>query len=323
MKKKLPIILLGVILACVLVFGFLYANNDIGKTANSLEADIRQSQKILDDWIVDGSISDTMAAFISYPQDKTDHTFSVYVNRPGLSFGYFFRGGGDIVEVDDYIAEFVVEGNNERAFISMNTQNIVRLEVDDGNGIQVIDIDSGKPFAIVLPLNVGNIAQATGCAIVLIGHLNKAAGTQSTYRGLGSIDITAAVRSLLFIGKLKDSPTTRVLIHEKSSLAPPGQSLAFSLGDEKGFEWIGAYDITADELLAGTDTAKTESKTAQAQMLILELLADGKRMPSAELEKAVNEHGISSRTMRTAKSRIGDRLVTEKDSTAWVCYLRN
>ena len=66
------------------------------------------------------------------------------------------------------------------------------------------------------------------------------------------------------------------------------QSLAFSLGDEKGVEWIGAYDITADELLAGTDTAKTESKTAQAQMLILELLANGKRMPSAELEKAVN-----------------------------------
>ena len=89
-------------------------------------------------------------------------------------------------------------------------------------------------------------------------------------------------------------------------------------------EWhIGAYDITADELLAGTDTAKTESKTAQAQMLILELLADGKRMPSAELEKAVNERGISSRTMRTAKSRIGDRLVTEKDGTAWVCYLRD
>ena len=158
---------------------------------------------------------------------------------------------------------------------------------------------------------------------MLIGHLNKAAGTQSTYRGLGSIDITAAVRSLLFIGKLKDSPTTRVLIHEKSSLAPPGQSLAFSLGDEKGFEWKGVYDITADELLAGTDTAKTESKTAQAEMLILELLADGKKMPSAELEKTVNERGISSRTMRTAKSRIGDRLVTEKDGTAWVCYLRD
>lgn len=47
MKKKLPIILLGVILACVLVFGFLYANNDIGKTANSLEADIKRLQLLM------------------------------------------------------------------------------------------------------------------------------------------------------------------------------------------------------------------------------------------------------------------------------------
>lgn len=144
-------------MVCVLFVGFLYANNDIGVTANNLETDIRSSQKILDDWNVGGSISDTMAAFVSYPQSKTEHTFSVYVNRPGLSFGYFFRGGGDIVAVDDYIAEFVVEGYNEREFISMNTQNVVRIEIDDGNGVRAIDIDSGKPFAIVLPLNTGNI----------------------------------------------------------------------------------------------------------------------------------------------------------------------
>ena len=213
---------------------------------------------------------------------------------------------------DERIARAIRE-NNARLVIIDPVQAFLGADVDMNRANEVRPIFR----------SLGDIAQATGCAIVLIGHLNKAAGTQSTYRGLGSIDITAAVRSLLFIGKLKDSPTMRVLIHEKSSLAPPGQSLAFSLGDEKGFEWIGAYDITADELLAGTDSGKTESKTAQAQMLILELLADGKRMPSAELEKAVNERGISSRTMRTAKSRIGDRLVTEKDGTAWVCYLRD
>lgn len=82
-------------------------------------------------------------------------------------------------------------------------------------------------------------------------------------------------------------------------------------------------DVELTSFLPGPDTAKTESKTAQAQMLILELLADGKRMPSAELEKAVNERGISSRTMRTAKSLIGGRLAIEKDGTAWVCYLRD
>ena len=213
---------------------------------------------------------------------------------------------------------------DERIARAIRENNAKLVIIDPVQAFLGADVDMNRANE-VRPIfrSLGDIAQATGCAIVLIGHLNKAAGTQSTYRGLGSIDITAAVRSLLFIGKLKDSPTTRVLIHEKSSLAPPGQSIAFSLGDEKGFAWIGAYDITADELLAGTDTAKTESKTAQAQMLILELLADGKRMPSAELEKAVNERGISSRTMRTAKSRIGDRLVTEKDGTAWVCYLRD
>ena len=88
------------------------------------------------------------------------------------------------------------------------------------------------------------------------------------------------------------------------------------------FVWLGAYDITADELLAGTDTGKAESKTAQAEALILDLLANGKKMPSAELEKAVNDRGISSRTLRTAKARIGSRLVTEKNGASWVCYLR-
>ena len=213
---------------------------------------------------------------------------------------------------------------DERIARAIRENNAKLVIIDPVQAFLGADVDMNRANE-VRPIfrSLGDIAQATGCAIVLIGHLNKAVGTQSTYRGLGSIDITAAVRSLLFIGKLKDNPTTRVLIHEKSSLAPPGQSLAFSLGDEKGFEWIGAYDITADELLAGTDTAKTESKTAQAEMLILELLANGKKMPSAELEKAVNDRGISSRTMRTAKSRIGDRLVTEKDGTAWVCYLRS
>lgn len=70
---------------------------------------------------------------------------------------------------------------------------------------------------------LGMIAEKTSCAIVLIGHLNKSSGTQSTYRGLGSIDIMAAVRSLIFIGKVRKDPTTRVLIHEKVLLHRQGR----------------------------------------------------------------------------------------------------
>lgn len=145
----------GGVLVCILFVGFLYVNNDIGVASTNLEADIRSSQKIKDDWTVEGSVSDTMAAYISYPQNMSDHTFSVYVNRSGLSFGYFFRGGGSLSGVDKGIAEHTVEGYKERAFISMNQQRAAQLEIDDGNPIQVIAIDSNKPFAIVLPINAG------------------------------------------------------------------------------------------------------------------------------------------------------------------------
>jgi len=49
----------------------------------------------------------------------------------------------------------------------------------------------------------------------LIGHLNKAAGGQSAYRGLGSIDFRAAARSVLLIGRVKREPNVRVTIHDK------------------------------------------------------------------------------------------------------------
>ena len=157
MKKRFLKIVIGIVLVCILFVGFLYANNNIGMTSTNLETDIRSSQKIKDDWTLDGSVSNTMAAYISYSQDMSDHTFSVYVNRPGLSFGYFFRGGGTLSGIQKGIVEFTVEGYNERAFISMNQQQVQQLEIDDGNTIQVVDIDSNKPFAIVLPINAGNI----------------------------------------------------------------------------------------------------------------------------------------------------------------------
>lgn len=156
------------------------------------------------------------------------------------------------------------------------------------------------------------VAQSTNCAIVMIGHLNKASGSQSTYRGLGSIDITAVVRSLLFIGKVKTDPTTRVIVHEKSSLALPGQSLAFSLGDERGFRWIGAYDISAEDLLAGGEGSKTELKQEQAVKLIEEFLSAGRKVAIAEINKEATERGISERTVRLARNSMGDKIACER-----------
>ncbi len=169
---------------------------------------------------------------------------------------------------------------------------------------------------------LAEVAQSTSCAIVMIGHLNKASGSQSTYRGLGSIDITAVVRSLLFIGKVRSDPTTRVIVHEKSSLAPPGQSLAFSLGDEKGFRWIGAYDISAEDLLAGGEGSKTELKQEQAVKMIEEFLSEGRKVSIAEINKEATERGISERTVRLARNSMGDKIASERQGKDWWIWFK-
>ena len=80
----------------------------------------------------------------------------------------------------------------------------------------------------------------------------------------------------------------RVIVHDKSSLAPEGKPVAFCLDPETGFSWIGEYDITADELLSGAG-GNTATKTEQAERLILDLLADGKELASEEIVKAAAE----------------------------------
>lgn len=197
---------------------------------------------------------------------------------------------------DERIEKAIVE-NNARLFIIDPIQAYLGADVDMNRANEV------RPIF----MRLGQVAQRTGCAILLIGHLNKAAGMQSLQRGLGSIDIAAAVRSVMFIGKLKHDPTMRILTHEKSSLAPPGASLAFSLGDEGGFRWVGEYDITADEMLSGIEPQR-ETKTHQAKDLICTLLAGGKQVLSEDIDKAALERGIPGRTVRDAKRELGDAL---------------
>lgn len=168
---------------------------------------------------------------------------------------------------------------------------------------------------------LADVAERTGCAVILIGHLNKAAGGQSAYRGLGSIDFRAAARSVLLIGRVKREPNVRVIVHDKSSLAPEGKPVAFCLDPETGFSWIGEYDITADELLSGAG-GNTATKTEQAEKLILDLLADGKELASEDIVKAAAEAGISERTVKNARRNLDTRIEVIRRGNQWY-YRRN
>jgi len=160
------------------------------------------------------------------------------------------------------------------------------------------------------------MAERTGCAVVLIGHMNKMQGAKSSYRGLGSIDFRAAARSVLLVGRSKENPELRIIAHDKSSLAPEGASIAFELNPETGFQWKGCCDITADELLSGTGCVQT--KTTLMEDALKELLRNGP-VSAEDIQKRADEMSVSQRTLMIAKKNLG--VLSERQCGRWLWRL--
>ena len=161
---------------------------------------------------------------------------------------------------------------------------------------------------------VAVLAEKYRCAIILIGHMNKNSNGKSSYRGLGSIDFQAAARSVLIVGRIKDEPEIRVVCHVKSSLAPEGKSIAFRLDKETGFEWIGEYDISADDLLSGDSRGQ---KSRKAKEFLLEILTNG-GMAQKKIEEEAEKRGIKKKTLRNAKLELEIDSVKRGNQWFWM-----
>ena len=199
----------------------------------------------------------------------------------------------------------------EKAIVETGARALILDPVQAYIGAKV-DMNRANEVRAVLS-QLGRIAGQYRCAIILVGHLNKAQGNKSNYRGLGSIDFQAAARSVLIVGRLKDNPQVRVMVQDKSSLAPEGEAIAFELDKENGFKWIGHYDISVDDLLSGIPK---EKKSEQAENLILEYLSKGKYPQQALLKKA-RAAGISKRVLDEAKKSLNVQSVKEGSQWYW------
>jgi len=176
-----------------------------------------------------------------------------------------------------------------------------------------VDIHRANETREVLK-QIGSVAERTGCAIILIRHLAKSSGGKAIYRGLGSIDFVGAARSVLLIGEDPNNQDIRAIVQTKNNLASKGDSMAFRI-NENGFEWIGAYNITADEIQSGLSTG---DKHDQAESLIKKLLNEnGKSVPAAKMIIEAKAIGISKRTMENVKQELGIKSVRIGDSWHW------
>ena len=113
----------------------------------------------------------------------------------------FKRAGGDM-------RRFAYSGELQY-HVTMKEDELIEIIKETGARLFIID-----PFQAFLPDNtnmgsvtkmrpiftmLSNIAKKTGCAIVLVGHLNKNEGSREIHRGFGTADIAASVRSILMV----------------------------------------------------------------------------------------------------------------------------
>lgn len=167
--------------------------------------------------------------------------------------------------------------------------------------------------------HLGIIAEKHNCAIILIGHMNKASGSKSTYRGLGSIDIQATASSVLLVARLRDKPNIRIMAHDKSSLAPAGDAIGFEMTEDNGMVCIGPYDITIDELLSGNE-GRGKKKLDIAENFIKEYFGSNKVIPSNEIMMEAAKRSIKRNTLLSAKKKLGitsDKEKAEDGTIYW------
>ena len=161
---------------------------------------------------------------------------------------------------------------------------------------------------------LGALAEKYQCAIVLIGHMNKAAGNKAAYRGMGSIDFFAVARSVLLVDRVEGEENVRAVVQIKNNLEAFGHPKAFALSED-GFEWLGDYEITADEVLGGI--APKVNKMEQAKRLLRELAETNNAMQSNEIFSLADEQGISKRTLENAKKELGIRAKRINNTWYW------
>ena len=176
-----------------------------------------------------------------------------------------------------------------------------------------VDLHRANEVRVFMSALAG-VAEKHRCAVVPVRHLRKSRGGAAIYQGLGSIDITAACRSVLMVGKDHDQ---RVMAHAKCNLASFGSSLAYDIEDGR-FKWIGKVRTTAEDLAAEPDDQDTRNALEEALDFLEERLRNGP-VPSADLDMAAKEADISERTLKRARRKRGVR--AKQIDKCWVCSL--
>jgi putative DNA primase/helicase len=151
-----------------------------------------------------------------------------------------------------------------------------------------------------------SLAEATGCTVLLLRHLNKGKG-DALYRGGGSIGIVGAARVGLLAATDPDDSDLRVLAPLKNNLAAAPPSLTYrlvphDLFDVARVQWVGESSHSAGDLLAPRDDE--QSAVTEAQNWLEDYLTQEGRCPSKDAKAEGRKVGHSQSSIDRAARKL-------------------
>ena len=238
---------------------------------------------------------------------------------------YYLRTGHQLCIGDDDITTFVAK-INPILLILDPLQSFLPPDVEMASRNQM--------RSALLPLKA--LCAKHGCAALISMHTNKRANVSGRARLADSSDIWDIARSVLMMGRDKNSEKL-YLSHEKSSYSAPARTALLHIEQaqvEGVTTAVAVFDSRTDKKDADfveerrVRTAQTKEDTAQA---ILNVLAESKlgSMPSTQLRAEVmKEMGCSDRTYTRAygelvkSGEVVKRQIIQKDGGhSWFSYL--
>jgi len=136
-----------------------------------------------------------------------------------------------------------------------------------------VDLNRANETRTILS-KLAHICEKYGASILGVRHLAKSGALRTIYRGLGSIDITAACRSVLLAGCDPENEQKRALAHIKSNLAPTGSSMGYEIRDG-GLYWTGESKLTAEQILGKGYSSENKTVVDEAMEFLKRELAEG------------------------------------------------
>lgn len=197
-----------------------------------------------------------------------------------------------------------------------------RLLVIDPISAYLGDTDSHNNSdvrGLLAPLAV--VAARYSIAIIAVSHLNKGGSGNALYRAMGSLAFVAAARAAYVVTKDVNNPERRLFLPAKNNLAQDTTGMAYTVITAENEAPVIVWEPepitkTADEALTTLKSDEEYTATDEAVDFLRDLLFNGAMMVS-QIQKEARQAGISEKSLRRAREKLGIKSKKSTFSGSW------